>query len=306
MNLIKSFLYFVFFPLLLFSCQQETPLQQLEKQILQEFEEEAGTFALAFKDLQTEEKLLINARDSFHAASTMKTPVLIELYKQAAQGRFSLSDSVLVKNEFYSIVDSSLYNLSLSDDSEPELYSQLGRKQTIYDLAYDMIIRSSNLATNILIELVDAQKVTQSMRELGAPDIQVLRGVEDIKAFERGWSNSTTAYDLMAIYEKLGKGEVVNQEACDAMIDILLDQKFNEIIPAQLPEDVKVAHKTGVITAVHHDSGLVILPDGRKYALVLLSKELGDFDSGTERMAKVSRMVYDYVTKVEGRRSNNQ
>ncbi len=79
------------------------------------------------------------------------------------------------------------------------------------------------------------------------------------------------------------------------MIDILLDQKFNEIIPAHLPKSVKVAHKTGVITAVHHDSGIVILPDGRKYVLVLLSRELGDFDSGTAKMADISKMIYDYV-----------
>lgn len=281
--------------LFMFSCQPESELERLEKSIIQEFEAEPGTFALAFKNLDTGEELLINAQDSFHAASTMKTPVLIELYKQAAAGKFSLSDSIPVKNEFYSIVDSSLYSLSVSDDSEPELYSQLGSKQTIYDLAYDMIIMSSNLATNILIELVDAKKVTQSMRDLGAPDIQVLRGVEDIKAFEKGLSNSTTAYDLMVIYEKLAKEEAVSKKASQAMINILFDQKFNDIIPAQLPDEVKVAHKTGSITAVHHDSGIVFLPDGRKYVLVILSKELGDFNSGTECMAKVSKMIYDYL-----------
>ena len=270
-------------------------LSTLQQQIEAEFESEPGTFALAFKDLQTGEELLINASDSFHAASTMKTPVLIELYKQAAEGKFSLSDSIPIKNTFYSIVDSSEYSLTEEDDSEKELYTRLGEKRTIADLAYDMIIVSSNLATNLVIELVDGKKVTQTMRELGAPDIEVLRGVEDIKAFEQGLSNSTTAYDLMVMYEKLAKGEAVSPEASKAMIEILFDQRFNEIIPALLPEDVKVAHKTGAITAVHHDSGIVYLPDGRKYVLVLLSKELGDFDRGTERMAKVSGMVYGYV-----------
>ncbi len=280
--------------LFVLACQPSSGMERLEKEIRQEFKEEPGTFALAFKNLTSGEELLINARDSFHAASTMKTPVLIELYKQAEQGKFSLSDSILVKNSFYSIVDSSAYSLHIDDDSESELYDQVGQKRTIADLAYDMIIVSSNLATNLLIDLVDARKVTQTMRELGAPDIQVLRGVEDIKAYEKGLSNSTTAYDLMVIYEKLASGEAVNEQASEEMIDILFDQKFNEIIPALLPEEVRVAHKTGVITGVHHDSGIVFLPDGRKYVLVLLSKELGDFESGTERMAKVSRMVYDF------------
>lgn len=291
----RPIVFFFLIGLVLYSCQPQNGLEQLDRQIRHEFEQEAGTFALAFKDLSTGEELLINARDSFHAASTMKTPVLIELYKQAEAGVFDLSDSILVKNEFFSIVDSSIYNLSVGDDSESELYTRVGAKRTIADLAYDMIIVSSNLATNILIGLVDARKVTQTMRELGAPEIQVLRGVEDIKAYEQGLSNSTTAYDLMVIYEKLALGEAVNPEASEEMIDILFDQKFNEIIPARLPEEVKIAHKTGSITGVHHDSGIVFLPDGRKYVLVLLSKELGDFDSGTERMAKVSEMVYEYV-----------
>jgi len=276
-------------------CTEPNSLESLRQNIEREFEAEPGTFALAFKDLSTGEELLINARDSFHAASTMKTPVLIELYKQATAGKFALSDSIEVVNTFYSIVDSSTYSLSIDDDSESKLYDQIGMKRTIADLAYDMIIFSSNLATNIVIGLVDAREVTQSMRELGAPEIEVLRGVEDIKAFEQGLSNSTTAYDLLVIYEKLAKGEVVSPEASEEMIDILLDQQFNDIIPAQLPEDVKVAHKTGSITGVHHDSGIVFLPDGRKYILVILSKQLGDFDAGTERMANVSKIVYDYV-----------
>ena len=292
----RSFYYLFLLVMILFTaCKTESPLAQLEQQIRAELAKEKGIFAVAFKNLSTDEEILISARDSFHAASTMKTPVLIELYKQAAAGQFSLQDSVLVKNEFKSIVDGSLYSMDIDDDSEGQLYNAIGSKRTIADLAYDMIIYSSNLATNILIELVDAKKVTQSMRKLGAPDIEVLRGVEDNKAYELGLSNSTTAFDLMAIYEKLGRGEVVSEQASQEMIDILLDQKFNEIIPAQLPKTVKVAHKTGVITAVHHDSGIVILPDGRKYVLVLLSRELGDFDSGTAKMADISKMIYDYV-----------
>lgn len=300
-TLVSAKILMLLLPLLTFGCSSEQQPSDLKKQIEEKFSTGEGVFAMAFKDLRTGEEILINARESFHAASTMKTPVLIELYKQAAAGKFSLEDSILVKNEFYSIVDSSLYSLSVDDDSESELYSVLGSKRTIADLAYGMIIVSSNLATNLVIDLVDAKKVTQSMRELGAPDIQVLRGVEDIKAYELGMSNSTTAYDLLAIYEKLALGEVVSPAASDAMIEILLDQKFNDIIPAQLPDDVKVAHKTGSITGVHHDSGIVFLPDGRKYVLVLLSKELKDFEAGTGLLANVSKMVYDYLT-VEGRR----
>lgn len=278
------------------SCTRSN-LTELENKIKKSLKTEEGTFAVAFKDLATSETLLINAKERFHAASTMKTPVLIEIYKQAQSGKFSLGDSILVENEFYSIVDGSLYSMSIDEDSKAELYDKIGTKQAIADLANDMITASSNLATNILIGLVGAKNVTQSMRELGAPDIEVLRGVEDIKAFELGMSNTTTAYDLMTIYEKLAKGEIVDQTASKEMIDILMDQEFKDMIPAKLPEGVKVAHKTGSITGVHHDSGIVYLPDGRKYVLVLLSKELEDFEAGTEMLAGVSRMIYDFVAE---------
>jgi beta-lactamase class A len=158
-----------------------------------------------------------------------------------------------------------------------------------------MIIVSSNLATNLIIELVDANLVTASMREIGAKDLEVLRGVEDGKAYEKGMNNVTSAFDLMLLFEKIATGELVNKESSAKMEKILLDQKFNEIIPAHLPGDVKVAHKTGNIAGVRHDSGIVILPDGTKYVLVLLSKDLENEDAGIKAMAQVSKKIYEHV-----------
>jgi beta-lactamase class A len=283
----------------IFSCNSEKNTRQLEQKVKSELGKNKGTFAVAFKDLTTGQELLINEHETFHAASTMKTPVMIEVFKQAGEGKFSLEDSLTVKNEFKSIVDGTPYSLNPQDDSEQELYRQSGNKQTLSSLVYNMIIVSSNLATNIVIEKVDAKNVTKTMRDLGAKDIQVLRGVEDSKAFEKGMNNTTTAYDLMLIFEKIGKDEMVSQSASQAMIKILLDQRFNEIIPAKLPGDVKVAHKTGNITGVQHDSGIVFLPDGRRYVLVLLSKGLEDEKASIESMAKVSEIIYDYVKSIK-------
>ncbi|MCK6616112.1 MAG: class A beta-lactamase-related serine hydrolase [Cyclobacteriaceae bacterium] len=277
------------------SCKSD--LKQLEEKIQAQLKTQQGTFAVAFKDLSTGKTILINEHESFHAASTMKTPVMIEVFKQAAEGRWKLTDSVEVINEFKSIVDGSPYSLRPEDDSEQNLYTLVGKKRTVYDLVYDMIIVSSNLATNNVIEYVDAKKVTQTMRNMGAPDIQVLRGVEDIKAYEKGLSNTTTAYDLLVIFEKLATGQAVSPEASEQMIKILLDQKFNDIIPVHLPKDVKVAHKTGFITGVHHDSGIIMLPDGRNYVLVLLSKNMTDMEGGTQSLARVSELIYQFVTK---------
>jgi len=282
---------------LISSCtSSRKALRTLQSDIDKEISGKKGTFAVAFKDLKTGKEIKINDKETFHAASTMKTPVMIEVYKQAAEGKFSLTDSIELKNEFKSLVDGSPYSLDSADDSEYELYKHIGEKRTISALLYQMIIVSSNFATNLIMQKVGAQNVTQSMRQLGAKDIQVLRGVEDDKAFEKGLNNTITAHDLMLIFEKIAKGEAVNAGASQAMINILLDQKFNEIIPALLPTDVKVAHKTGSITHVHHDSGIVILPGGRKYVLVLLSKDWDDEKLTIQTMANISLLIYKYVT----------
>lgn len=268
---------------------------KLIRSIREELETVPGTFAVAFEDINSDRRILINERETFHAASTMKTPVMIEVYRQVAEGKFSLTDSIKVRNKFKSIVDGTAYSLKATDDSEQTLYADTGAMRSLYSLMYDMIISSSNLATNMIIEIVDAEKVTEAMRNLGAKDIQVRRGVEDNKAFRQGLNNTTTAYDLMLILSKLAREDVVSKRASEEMIKILLDQKFNEIIPAELPHDVKVAHKTGSITGVQHDCGIVILPDGRRYVVVLLSKDLKDSDRAIKAMAKVSRLIFDYV-----------
>lgn len=258
-----------------------------------------GSFAVAFEDLANGSQLMIREKDMFHAASTMKTPVMIEVFAQARAGKFSLDDSLVIRNEFKSIVDSSIYRLDLKDDSDDSMYKRIGAKSTISDLIHQMITVSSNLATNMLIDLVGATNVTRRMRSIGAADIQVLRGVEDGKAFERGLNNQTSALDLLVIMRTIAQGAAVDGAASRAMMEILLGQKFNDIIPAQLPASVKVAHKTGSITGVEHDSGIVILPDGRRYVLVLLSKGLRNAESGKSTLARLSKRIYDFMT--EGR-----
>lgn len=271
---------------------QKLSIENLKSVIESKLKTVEGEFAVAFKDLQTGKTLFINEKESFHAASTMKTPVMIEVFKQAKAGKFKVTDSILVKNEFKSIVDGSPYSMDIADDSGDGMYKMIGKKMTIYDLTYQMIIVSSNLATNILIDLVDAKNANESMRKLGAKDIKVLRGVEDQKAFDKGLSNTTTAYDLMLIFEKIAQNKVVDKQSCEEMRKILFNQKFNEIIPEKLPKTVKVAHKTGSITGVQHDSGIIYLPDGRRYILVLLSKKLKNVDAGVKMLAEVSETFY--------------
>ena len=274
------------------SCDKKIDYNILEKKIISKFNDETGNFALAFKNLDDGKEILINENEIFHAASTIKTPVMIEFYKQLHQGKLSLEDTLQIKNEFKSIVDGTMYKLSEFDDSDKNTYNKLGQYYSINNLIYEMITISSNFATNILIDYIGANNVTKSMKEIGALNIDILRGVEDIKAFELGLNNTTSAKDLLIIYEKLAKGKIIDKESSAIMINILKDQKYDDIIPKYLPKDIEVANKTGMITGVHHDSGIVFLKDGRKYVIVLLSKNMLDMESGTEMMARISELIY--------------
>ena len=279
------------------SCKDNsTSLESLKASIENQISEIDGDVAIAFLDLSdSSNQVFINVDEKFHAASTMKVPVMIELYKQQSEGNINLNDSILLKNEFKSIVDGSIYKMDIGEDSDDVIYSKIGSMQKMYDLMYSMIILSSNLATNILIEVVDAKKTTATMRDLGADKIEVLRGVEDIKAYRKGLSNSTTANDLLVIMKAIANGNAGTKEDCEAMLTILKDQKWNDMIPKYFPKGVEVAHKTGSITGVHHDAAIVYHPNGKKYVLVLLSKNLKDFDKGTDQLAKISKSIYDFM-----------
>lgn len=269
---------------------------ELRKQIAGVFSRyPEAVFGVAFKNIGTGQTFFWNGEEVFHAASTMKTPVMIEVYKQAAQGKFAVTDSILVKNTFSSIVDGSPYSLDSTDDSEHDLYLHIGKRLPVRDIVFRMITVSSNLATNNIIELVGAKNVTATMRRIGTSKMQVLRGVEDTKAFQLGLNNITTAYDLMLIMESIAKGTVADKKSTADMLDILMNQRFKRVIGGKLPADVKVANKTGAFKGVRHDSGIVFLPDGRKYVIVLLSRGIEDDEISAAALAEVSKIVYDYV-----------
>ncbi len=268
----------------------------LHKKIEQEFAKQPkGNFAYAFIDLQTGERLSHQGDRSYHSASTMKTPVMVEAYRQAASGKFSLDNELEVYNRFVSIADRKVvYSLDPADDAEQGLYDLIGQKTTWRDLIYRMITESSNLATNILIDKLGAKNIMAMLRSVGADGVQVLRGVEDIPAYEKGMNNAVTADGLASFFEALASGKFGDKYTTGEMVEILSDQRHRDIIPGRLPAGVTVAHKTGWITGINHDSGIVYLPDGRKYVLVLLSQDL-EAKEAKDVLSRVSRHVYDYV-----------
>ncbi|MGZ5445744.1 MAG: serine hydrolase [Thermoanaerobaculia bacterium] len=250
------------------------------------------TIAVAYYDLRTGATLLRNEREVFHAASTMKVPVMLGIYEAVTRGELSLDQPVRVKNEFVSILDGSTYALEAREDSDAELYALVGQELPLRELVRRMEVRSSNLATNVVIELIGAPRVMRLMKEIGANDIQVLRGVEDDKAYHAGMNNTTTANDLMLVFRTLAEKRAISAEASEAMIQILTAQEHNDGIPAGLPPETKVAHKTGSITKIAHDAGLVFRPDGSQYVLVVLTRGFEKHADAEAVIAEISRILW--------------
>jgi len=267
--------------------------------------------AIGFVDLETGEAAYVDPDVIMHAASTMKVPVLLELFRQAATGERSLDEPIEIRNSFTSIADGSAYSLTPEDDSETDLYDRIGEALPMRELARRMIVRSSNLATNLLIEEAGAARVRETMAAIGAADMNVLRGVEDIPAYEAGLSNTTSARALTRVMEVIARcerGEVdeaiepLTAADCAAMTEILTGQEFTDQIPAGLPEGVRVANKTGWITGIAHDAAIVY-PAGRTpYVLVVMTRGLDDHEVATRAIASVSAVVWDSLIEPSSRR----
>jgi beta-lactamase class A len=275
------------------SFAQSLNLAAAEQQIQRHVADSHADVGIAFRTLDGKTEWFYHADDSFHAASTMKVPVMIELYREVQAGKLKLSDPLTIHNEFHSIVDGSPYKLDHSDDSESDLYKAEGQTRTVTELCELMITVSSNLATNLIIEKLGVENIRATVHSLNADGMHVLRGVEDNKAFDKGLNNTTTARALQILLTSIADNTAVGSDASEQMLAILERQKFNEGIPAGLPPGTKVAHKTGEITKIHHDAAIVFAP--RPFVLVILVHGLSDIKDSSTLMADITRLLYQSI-----------
>lgn len=253
------------------------------------------TVAVAVQDLETGREIFINADESFHPASTFKVHVMMEVFHQAEQGLLSLEECIPLLNSFTSIADGGKFSLLQSDDAEQTLYARLGESESIAELTRLMIVRSSNLTTNILMEKIGAKSVNAFIQALGIRGVTVLRGVYDDTAFRLGMNNSATARGLTQTISLIARKKILSEQACEKMIAILLGQELNESIPALLPKPVRVAHKTGWTGEVYHDTGIVFPENRKPYAISIMTRGFGEDRSAEAHacMANISKMIYD-------------
>ncbi|HMS16211.1 MAG TPA: class A beta-lactamase-related serine hydrolase [Planctomycetota bacterium] len=248
--------------------------------------------AIAWRNLRTSQTFLSSGNEVMHAASTMKLAVMIEAFRRVDAGHLAMGQGVIVTNTFKSIIDGSAYQLEKVDDSETSLYDAFGETRTVLELVHLMVTKSSNLATNILMEWCGPDAIQKTIESLGVTRMKVLRGVQDLKAFDAGRNNVTTARDLMVLLEAIAKDQAASKSSCEQMRKILLDQAFNELIPAGLPRGIPVAHKTGSITAVQHDAAIVLPKDRDPYVLVVLTRGLKDEQRSARLIAEISRVIW--------------
>jgi beta-lactamase class A len=236
-------------------------------------------------------EILIDPDVVYHAASTMKVPVMIELFRQVDAKSLKLDDQIPVSNIFHSIVDGSEFTLTSSEEADGPVFLAIGKTMSYRDLCEQMITISSNLATNVLMEKLGVEHIRATVAKLKAPGMNVLRGVEDQKAFDKGMSNQTTARALMTLLTAIADGTAASQASCAEMQAILKRQKFNDGIPAGVPNDVAVGHKTGTITAIHHDAAIVYAK--HPYILVVMTRGMPDEKKSDLLIAEISRLIYE-------------
>jgi beta-lactamase class A len=275
------------------------PSADFETEVRDAIRRDAGdsaTVEVAFRDLASGDSLLVGAHEQMHAASTMKVAVMLQLFRLSEAGALPMDDSVPIANAFRSIADGSAYTLSPADDSDSTLYARVGTKATVRELTRLMITRSSNLATNLLIDRAGPDRIRAALAELGASELHVLRGVEDNAAFHAGLNNTTSAYGLMKLLEAIASGRAASPESTREMLEILGRQEFREMIPAGVPAGVRVANKTGSITGIHHDAAIVF-PAGRApYVLVVLTRGFQGDSAAARTGRDVSRIVWRHVS----------
>jgi beta-lactamase class A len=253
--------------------------------------------AVAAYDFETGKEIYINADETMHPASTIKVHIMMDVFHQAEQGLFSLDDRVPLVNSFTSIADGSTFSLLHQDDAEQTLHPRIGESETIAELTRLMIVRSSNLATNILLEKLGTENVNAFMRELGIEGVAVHRGMEDKEAFRRGMNNKATARGLTQTMRLIAGCKVVSSHASQKMIEIMLGQEFNESIPALLPQSVKVAHKTGWNGDIYHDTGIVFPTSRQPYALSIMTRGFPEDreEEAHSCMAHLSKTIYEQL-----------
>lgn len=266
-------------------------LSSLENQINTLVANSRADVAVALRSLDGRFQMLINENVVFHAASTMKVAVMVELFAQAELGHLSLYDEIQIINKFPSMVDGSDFSVELEGDVDHTI--ALKKSQSLRDLCHAMIVVSSNLATNLILQRVGVENIQRRLQTYGIDGLHILRPLEDNKAFEKGMSNTTNAISLLKLLEKLAHREIISGRACDGMLEIMKHQELIDPIPANVPDGIEVANKPGWINGIEHDAGIVF--SDNPFMLVVLTRGIEERAESSALIGKITQLCYATV-----------
>ncbi len=256
---------------------------------------DARAIAVALHDAESGAELRYDADRWFHGASTIKIAILLAVYGEIDRGRLAPQSRLHVRNRFLSAYDGSPFRILADRDADSDVHASIGKTMRVSELALHMIAMSSNLATNLLLDLIGLETVQRTIERFGLTGLDIRRGVEDEKAFEHDIVNRVTANGLVGLLRLIAEERAYSPELSREMLDILHQQEFKKGIPARLPRDVRVAHKTGDISSVAHDAGVVYAPGRKPYVVAILTEWAADAGSRSPTIASISHAVYDYL-----------
>ncbi len=245
---------------------------------------------VAIKDLKSGEQVLINENEIFPQASSIKIHILTEVYKQAAEGKFKLTD-----------IKQFPASARVGGSGILSMLGEISVSMSIRDYCILMINLSDNSATNLLIDLVGMKNVNESLVKNGAPNTKLQRVMMDYQAAKEGRENISTPKDLLTILEKLYAGTLVNKQSCDDMLVIMKMGKGGSIKEG-IPAGIEIANKAGDVEGVRVDAGIVYL-ENNPYIICVMTKLLSDENDGSRIIEAISRKTYNYL---ERRSNSNQ
>ena len=238
-----------------------------------------GNVCINFYDLNKNNGFSINGDKKVLSASMIKLLILAELMKKNSENKFSLSDSIMIAKFMKTGGDGVLKELNI------------GHHFTLKELATLMIIISDNQATNILIDFLGMENINLLGKELGLKESLLGRKMMDTEARKNGYDNYTCADDISLLLKLIYQEKLINKEASQLMLDILLRQQQGERLQRYLPSDIKIAHKCGDLDDLENDGGIIWIGD-RIYILVVLTSGMSNLQC-KQTIGKISKFVYD-------------
>jgi beta-lactamase class A len=275
------------------ACAQQAPPQEKEEILWQKLEATIqavdqqldGVMGVAILDLTSGKKYFLHADEVMPTASSIKIAILVELYRQAQNGKIKLNDQ---------------YTLNANDlvggSGIAGAFTPGVTRLTIRDVAALMISVSDNSATNIIIDRIGMENVNALLDSLGLTHTRLRRKMMDVKAAAEGRENIATPREMMTLLENLYRGKVLNKQMTGEFLDLLSVHK-ESYIPRELPEDLRVANKPGELEGVRNDSGIVFTGN-RPFVMSVMTTYLRREKDGGDAIVRVSKAAYQMFDRL--------